>query len=739
MAAYCCLLSRQQGDSQELERLETKYETVVVLGEGLRFLMLPQGQHGGPMQPAYGVRSNREVRVSSPTRQGQQTCHEIVDGKEIEQRLQASEVRARRLFDSNIIGVFHAGIDGTIFDANEAFLKIVDYQREDLAAGSLNWRTLTPPAHQDITERVVAEVKATGTCVPFEKEYFRKDGSRVAVLQGVTTLPGTDEAIVFVVDMTERKLGAETLRQSEERLKLVLEASDTGWWHWDLRSNAFVSDAKCQAILGLSSAAEANNGVETFTRNRIYLDDQKRFMDLVTQAMQVPGDYEGEFRIVRPNGHLHWFLAKGRSFSDDAGTPVRITGVVMDLNKHKQVEEQLRALNETLEQRVAARTAEAEQRATQLRVLAAELTLTEQRERRRLAQILHDHLQQLLVAARLKIDRLRRRLQNDTLRQFAEQADQLINESLAASRSLTVELSTPVLYDAGLAAALEWLARQIEEKHGLAVEVQADQGAEPAAEDVRVLLFQAVRELLFNVVKHAQADKAQVRLAALDDEHLQIVVGDSGVGFDPATLAAARGPNGGFGLFSLHERLELIGARLEIQSAPGEGCWVTIVAPWHRGEEVVRVSDPVAVAPELAPPATQRPVREGTQKIRVLLADDHPVLRMGLVELLKQEPDIEVVGEAADGQAAVDLSVRVEPDVVLMDVTMPIVDGVEATRQLAARLPQVRVIGLSMHEEEDLAAAMRAAGAVAYMSKSGPTSAVLAAIRRSAWATERRG
>ena len=117
------------------------------------------------------------------------------------------------------------------------------------------------------------------------------------------------------------------------------------------------------------------------------------------------------------------------------------------------------------------------------------------------------------------------------------------------------------------------------------------------------------------------------------------------------------------------------------------------------------------------------------RKIRVLLADDHAVLRAGMTSLLNDEPDIEVVGEACDGQMAVELALDLQPDVILMDVTMPRLNGIEATRRIIARLPYARIIGLSMHEQESMGAAMRNAGAKAYLTKDGRCETLMEAIR----------
>jgi PAS domain S-box-containing protein len=390
-------------------------------------------------------------------------------------------------------------------------------------------------------------------------------------------------------------------------------------------------------------------------------------------------------------------------------------------------------LLESLERRVAERTAVAEQRAKQLRALAAELVQTEQRERRQLAQVLHDHLQQLLVSARMKTSRLRRRLVDEELTRFADEIDQLIDDSLTASRSLTVELSPPILYEAGLRGGLEWLSREMNDKHAIDIEVQADPAAEPTDEASRLFLFQATRELLFNVAKHARAERAQVRLAKTDNQEILIEVRDQGVGMRPEGLEAGIGTTHGFGLFSVRERLTLLGGRTEIESAPGQGTRIAIILPCAPAPPAVPDRPPPVLqadAPHELAPARQkrRSSRAKSQQLRILLADDHPIVRKGMVDLLRDRPEFEVVGEASNGYKAVELARQTHPDVILMDVTMPGLSGVEATRRITAELPGVRVIGLSMHEGDDMARAMREAGAVAYIRKGQDADTLVATI-----------
>lgn len=237
--------------------------------------------------------------------------------------------------------------------------------------------------------------------------------------------------------------------------------------------------------------------------------------------------------------------------------------------------------NQVLEQRVAERTAEAEHRATLLQQLTVQLTQAEQRERQRLAQVLHDHLQQLLVGAKFNLSVLRGQLPRDEMRQTAQQVEGLLDESLAASRSLTVELSPPVLFQGTFRQVLEWLGCWMKDKHGLTVKVDADEQVDPKNEEIRILLFQSVRELLFNVVKHAKVSQVSVRMVRAAPGRLEITIVDKGAGFDPASKSAARHSTsgGGFGLFSVRQRLELLGGSLTIDSHPGQGTCVMLTAP----------------------------------------------------------------------------------------------------------------------------------------------------------------
>lgn len=380
-------------------------------------------------------------------------------------------------------------------------------------------------------------------------------------------------------------------------------------------------------------------------------------------------------------------------------------------------------------------TENVQHRTDQLRHLASELTRAEQSERRRLAQLLHDHLQQLLVGAKMQIGILRDNASDKKLQASLNKTFELLGKSLEASRTLTVELSPPILYDAGLPEALKWLGQQMQDLHGLTVQVDIDARIKQDADSMDELLFRAVQELLFNIVKHSGVHNASVRMSQVYGESnwVRIVVRDAGRGFDVSQLMTSGNQIKGFGLFSIRERLDLFGGRLEIESTPGHGTCATLIAPLNGQASQTNIL-PTASASQsdlptdvASPPASTSP--SPGQKIRVLIADDHKIVREGLLRLLNGESDIEVVAEAEDGQMALELARRTRPDVAILDVSMPRLDGIEATRLILAELPGIRVIGLSMHEEQDIANRMREAGAVAYLTKGGPSHRVISAIR----------
>ena len=240
------------------------------------------------------------------------------------------------------------------------------------------------------------------------------------------------------------------------------------------------------------------------------------------------------------------------------------------------VNSELRALNDELDGRVRERTRRLEARKEQVQELAAALTYAEQQERARIAEVLHDHLQQLVFGIQLKLHLLNG-ADDEQRADLVQQSDQLIRQAIEITRTLTVELNPPVLAEDDFEAIASWLASHVAETHGLEVEVVSEGTCEIQSRELRALLAQSVRELLFNAAKHAGVDEARVRLERTDDD-LLIHVEDEGRGFDPDDMSDAD-TNGGFGLYSVRERMRLFGADLVIESEPGDGTRLTLRIP----------------------------------------------------------------------------------------------------------------------------------------------------------------
>ena len=204
---------------------------------------------------------------------------------------------------------------------------------------------------------------------------------------------------------------------------------------------------------------------------------------------------------------------------------------------------------------------------------------------------------------------------------------------------------------------------------------------------------------------------------------------DDGRGFDPESVINTAKPKG-FGLLSLVERARSIGGSLKIQSNPGRGSFITLIIPYElntRGTSTT--ARPAAVSQEpCGCPSIPSPGTNTDTVLRVLLVDDHQVMRQGLTGLMAGKPDIAVVGEASDGQQAIELARELRPDLIVMDVSMPKMDGIEATRRIKAEMPEIRIIGLSMHEDEQIGNLMRQAGAEGFLSKSASSAELLRAI-----------
>ena len=403
----------------------------------------------------------------------------------------------------------------------------------------------------------------------------------------------------------------------------------------------------------------------------------------------------------------------------------------------------LRDDNQAAHAALQTRTEELIRSQERLRALASDLTLTEQRERRKLAGDLHDYLAQLLVAGRMKLRQAVACVAKEPGTTLLAELDQIFDESLRYTRTLIADLAPPSLQEFGLSHAFQWLSEHMR-THGLTVDVQVGADRINLPDDQAILVFQSVRELLLNIVKHADTNRAIVAVATTPTE-LHITGTDSGQGFDHTAIAAPERGSSGFGLFSIDERMQAMGGRFEINSTPGHGTRASMILPyWPPAAPELReplkeeLSDlKPAGHPDRRSGLTTQPLPEQSM-VRVLLVDDHIMVRRGIKSLLDGHENLRVIGEASDGEQAVELTAQLRPDVVLMDVNLPVMDGVTATSRIHQDYPEIAIVGLSVHDDRQIIDAMTKAGAAAFVSKGSVTEELYESISRALFSKGKR-
>ena len=345
----------------------------------------------------------------------------------------------------------------------------------------------------------------------------------------------------------------ERLRENEEKFRHLFTKARDGILIMDLEDfHILDANEECTHIYGYSRAE-----MQSLTALDLTVDPLQTRATI--QAVMAKGESLLTERLhKRKNGDP--FPVELSSAPAMVGGRRLLFTIVRDITERKKAEAKL----ETYQQ--------------DLRELAAELAITAARERRRIAEDLHDRIGTTLFLAKLKLGHIRDFTENAELLETEREVRNLLDETAQDVRTLIVEISPPSLRLFGLVAAFKEMAEDVEEQHGLAVVVLDDGEDKPLTEDIKDLIFRAVREILFNAIKHARASKVILDVQRVEDL-LQVDIIDDGIGFDPTTLNGARRKTGSFGLFSLRERLGPLGGRLELESSPGRGTQVSLYIP----------------------------------------------------------------------------------------------------------------------------------------------------------------
>jgi len=397
------------------------------------------------------------------------------------------------------------------------------------------------------------------------------------------------------IDITERIQIEEALHRSETRYRAIVESQSDYVCRFSTDGTLTYVNSAFASWTGLQMEDLLGRSFYSW----IHEDDRaeaKRTIGALTCANALD---TAEIRCAAPDGKMRWHQWTHRAICEDRDRISEYQGVGRDITAKKEAELYLASAKDLLEQEVKDRTAtlittnerltreiEERKRAEQhlleyqrkLETMGLDLTIATERERARIAGDLHDEVGQRLILTRIKFDTLVSNLPNGDEDQTVGEVRQLIEQTLNDIRTLTFQLRPPVLANAGLVAAVQWLGEELKENFGLAVEVAHDSPPTDLNYETRSALFQVVRELLLNVAKHANTDRALVDFKTVESD-LLLTVTDYGIGFDPARVLEKRSRSNGFGIFNIQQRIEHLNGTLALASIPGEGSRATIRIP----------------------------------------------------------------------------------------------------------------------------------------------------------------
>ena len=396
-------------------------------------------------------------------------------------------------------------------------------------------------------KKLTESVKALEKGLPVER-------APVETVDEIGNLASAFNAMVIARGQAE-----ESLRQSEQRFRLIAETIQEAFW---------ISDVETTKMVYVSPGYEQIWGRSTeslYENPRSFLDavhEEDRGRVLTSLERKKLGQlYEAEYRILRPEACIRLIWDRGYPVRDGAGQVACYVGVAQDITERRGMEEKIQAYQRDL------RSAALEMSTMESRI--------EERERHLIAADLHDFVGQNLVVMQFKLAALQKTLSSPELIRHVEDIRELTRQTIQYTRSLTVELSPPVLVEIGFKAAVEALAEGFQKTHKIPISVNDDGRPEQLDEDTRYLLFRSVRELLMNIVKHSQASMVTISISRQNDT-MEVSVEDNGIGFDAAKAAAK---DHGFGLFTIRRRLKRADGCCEIVSRPGSGTRVVLAAP----------------------------------------------------------------------------------------------------------------------------------------------------------------
>jgi PAS domain S-box-containing protein len=487
------------------------------------------------------------------------TMTDITEQKLAEEKLHQASTYNRSLIEASLDPLVAIGPDGKITDVNIATEAVTGYVRTVLVGTNFSDYFTEPKSAQAGYQQVFRE----GMVHDYPLEIRHRDGHVTPVIYNASVYRDKAGKVVGIFaaarNITKRKQAEERLQEERNLLRTLIDHIPGEVYVKDKESRFIL----CNKIVVESRKRDAKDNIIGKTDFDLFEHETaQQFFDEEQNLMQTGRPIiNSEGRFISKSGEVFYCSTNKVPLRDSAGNITGLVGINYDITERKQVE------NKILEYQ------------KHLKRLAARLTLAEEGERRRIAGAIHDDISQTLAMAKIKLDSLQSSPPSQKSYDEIKQISACIEKVIQETRTLTFELSNPILYELGFEAAVaEWLDEQVQIKHGIATEFLDDGKAKPLDDNIKVMLFRNIRELLINCIKHAKAKAIRVNIRRIDDS-IEVTVEDNGVGFDPVQVRATAFKKAKFGLFSVRESLENTGGSFEIESKPGAGCKATMIAP----------------------------------------------------------------------------------------------------------------------------------------------------------------
>ncbi len=504
--------------------------------------------------------------------------------KESEQVLHNNQIRLQRIVDANLVGFFFWDHRGMLTDANDEFLRIAGYSREQLLQSAIHYSNLLPAESKGVAQQIAQDLRQQGVSRVVDTELVRRDGTRVAVLAGVAAFPEEPmSGLAMVIDVSKRREAEQRLQESEQKFRTLVE---------NIPGVVYLcKNDQRYTMLFLNDAVEELTGYPA----RDFLEDRISFVELyhpqdaawipqeVDRCVEQHKPFQLLYRIRHRDGRWRWIEEHGQGVYDQQGNLQYLEGTLFDVTRRKQAEEELRRSRDQAEELVQQRTAELQETVRQLQQQVARREQVERTLRRVVEQLeedrklvsyeIHDSLIPYITGALMHLEAWTARSNGDSRDDPAlREVFHLLRSAVVEARRLISGLRPPVLDDQGIVAAIGCL---IQEHPTLGAKARFEHrlSRDRLPPPMETGVFRIVQEALNNVAKHSGSDRVLVRLVE-EGSQLLVQIQDWGRGFDPA-----RGGSGGHGLRGMRERAHLLGGKLEVVSRPGHGTTVRVRLP----------------------------------------------------------------------------------------------------------------------------------------------------------------